>query len=148
MDDILLRTIKSTEMTKEEFQTIRELQNKVFESKHSWQGVGFFVPTGDDGYYFVMQSGDEIIAVCSIDCSEEMPGYLEICMLFVSPEHQHKMLGGTLLTFALSRRRDNEHKIAIVRIPEKDGGARRFLERFGFKEIKRSDTIITYATFI
>lgn len=149
MEDILIKSVPAHELTAEQFNIIKEMQENVFENKECWQGMGFFTRVSKaGGEFFLMKVGDKPAAVCSIDISEEMPGFQEVRMFFVAPEFLRKGLGGTLLTFAMNRRRHRDEKFLTVRIPLQDEGARRFVSRFGFNEIKYDDNIITYAVVL
>ena len=148
MEDIIIKTVPAYEVTPEQFNIIKELQDEVFANKESWQGMGFFTRTSKSGEYFLLKVGSEPVAVCSIDTSEEMPGFQTIRMFFVRPGYIRMGIGSTLLTYAMNRRRKRDEKFLKVRIPFQDEGARRFVSRFGFNEIKRDDEIITYAVVL
>lgn len=87
---------------------------------------------------FVLLADGEVIAVCAAQTCAEKPfeGYAEIMLLYVLPEWQRKGMGKKLLSHTLRKMRGKGYKSAVLDTAEKNLGARKFYEKFGFTERK------------
>ncbi len=85
---------------------------------------------------FVLLCDGEITAVCAAQTCEEKPfeGYVEIMLLYVLPEWQHKGMGKKLLSHTLRKMRGKGYKSAVLDTAENNLNARKFYEKFGFTE--------------
>ena len=89
---------------------------------------------------FVLLCDGEITAVCAAQTCTEKPfeDYAEIMLLYVLPEWQRKGLGKKLLSHTLRKMRGKGYKSAVLVTAEKNVGACKFYEKFGFTERKFS----------
>ena len=143
MNEISIRIVGSDHITLEEFDELHSLQNDILKAKECLQEFGsnrkfVEVPIDDiENDFYIMQSGNKIIAACEfqkgINCSEDR----EVSTFFVIPEYQHNGLARTLLTLALTQQRIKGNRTVGVMIPEKCRDLQSFFEEFGFKESER-----------
>ena len=91
---------------------------------------------------FVLLCDGEITAVCAAQTCTEKPfeGYVEIMLLYVLPEWQHKGIGKKLLSHTLRKMRGKGYKSAVLDTVENNQNARRFYEKFGFTERKTAQS--------
>ena len=143
MNEISIRMVGSDNIMLEEFEELHSLQDNILEAQQCLREFASnrkykVVPAdGTENDFYIMQSGNKIIAACEFQNGVNCPEDREVSAFFVVPEYQHKGLGVTLLTVGLTQQRLKGNKTVGVMIPEKCGDLRSFLEEFGFKESER-----------
>lgn len=97
---------------------------------------------------FVLTADGEVAALCAFQQTVALPDCAEIMLMYVHPDYQRKGLGGRLLNFTLNELRFMGFVRAVLDTAEKNEGARRFYEKFGFTEQKSFEDLVTYVTYM
>ncbi len=117
-----------------------------FTGRHRRESFKSLLDHGVD--ILVLTADGEVAALCAFQRSDALPDCAEIILMYVHPNYQRKGLGWRLLSHVLNELRRGGYLCAVLDTAEKNEGARRFYEKFGFTLQKQYENGISYVTYM
>ncbi len=117
-----------------------------FTGRHRRESFKGLLERGED--ILVLTMDGEIAAVCAFQRTDALPDCAEIILMYVHPKHQRQGYGERLLSYVLDELRRSGYLRAVLDTAEKNEGARRFYEKFGFILQKQYENGISYVTYM
>ncbi len=117
-----------------------------FTGRHRRESFTTLLERGED--ILVLTMDGEIAAVCAFQRTDVLPDCAEIILMYVHPKHQRQGYGERLLSYVLDELRRSGYLRAVLDTAEKNEGARRFYEKFGFILQKQYENGISYVTYM